>query len=128
MAKQNIPSRPPASPQQNHVVSQQWSGPLPPPAALADFDRIIPNGAERIVAMVEREQAHRIAEESASLGANIQDTKRGHWIGAAITAASISGAVFTAYIGAHPTVSVALVGLPLAAIAQSILSSKSKGK
>ena len=78
--------------------------------------------------MVEREQAHRISEESAVLRATIQDTKRGHWIGAAIAAASIAGAVWTAYIGAHPMVSVALVGLPLAAIVQSILNSKSNGK
>lgn len=78
--------------------------------------------------MVEREQAHRISEESAVLAATIQDTKRGHWIGLAIAAASIAGAIWTAYIGAHPTVSVALVGLPLAAIIQSVMKSKSNGK
>jgi uncharacterized membrane protein len=30
---------------------EQWSGPLPPPAVLEKFSQIIPNGAERIVAM-----------------------------------------------------------------------------
>lgn len=112
----------------NHSVSQQWSGPLPPPAALGQFNQIIPNGAERIMAMVEREQAHRIGEESAILKATIKDTARGHWIGLTIAVASIAGAIVTAYMGAHPTVSIALVGLPLVAIIQSIIKSKSNGQ
>lgn len=78
--------------------------------------------------MVEREQAHRIEAESEILHATIRDTKRGHWIGFLIAAVSIAGAVWTAHIGAHPTVSVALVGLPLVAIIQSVLRSKSNGK
>lgn len=113
---------------QSQVIAQQWSGPLPPPAALEHFNQIIPNGAERIMAMVEREQAHRLVEENAILNATIRDTARGHWIGLVIAALSIGGTVFTAYIGAHPGVSVALVGLPLVAIIQSVLKSKSNGK
>ena len=78
------------------------------------------------MAMVEREQAHRIEAESHILQATIRDTKRGHWIGLGIAAVSIAGAVATAYMGAHPAVSVALVGLPLGAVIKSILGSKSK--
>lgn len=115
-------------PSGNHSVSQQWSGPLPPPAALEHFNQIIPNGAERIMAMVEREQAHRISEESSILKATIKDTARGHWIGLSISIASIVGCIVTAYMGAHPTVSIALVGLPLVAIIQSIMKNKSNGK
>ncbi len=44
-------------------VREQWSGPLPPPAALERFNQILPNGAERIVAMAEKEQSHRIEYE-----------------------------------------------------------------
>lgn len=77
--------------------------------------------------MVEQEQAHRIDHEETVLLATINDTKRGHWIGAVICVLSIAGAVFTAYIGIHPSVSIALVGLPLATIIQSIIRSKSNG-
>ena len=80
------------------------------------------------MAMVEREQAERHAADSAILAATIKDTQRGHWIGLAIAVASIAGAVATALYGAHPTVSIALVGLPLVAIIKSIISSKSNGK
>jgi len=40
-------------------VSAQWTGPLPPPAALEAFERIVPGGAERIFAQFEAEAKHR---------------------------------------------------------------------
>lgn len=133
-------TRPPASrkpaaqeaPQQQanaqNIVSQQWAGPLPPPNALAQFDTIIPNGAERIMKMVEMEQQHRITQETEVLNATIRDTKRGHWIGGAISLASLAGCVWSVYLGAHPTVSVALVSLPVVAIIQAIMRNKSNNK
>jgi uncharacterized membrane protein len=105
--------------------SQHWAGPLPPPDALSHFNDIIENGAERIMTMVEQEQAHRIDHDKTVLVATINDTKRGHWIGGLICVLSIAGAVFTSYIGVHPAVSISLVGLPLATIIQSIIRSKS---
>lgn len=72
---QTAPSSPkPSSPPNGTVVSANWSGPLPPPGALQQFNVIIPNGAERIMAMVEQEQAHRIAIESKALRAEVVDT------------------------------------------------------
>jgi uncharacterized membrane protein len=37
----------------------EWSGPLPPPAALERFDQIIENGAERVMRQWESESQHR---------------------------------------------------------------------
>jgi uncharacterized membrane protein len=48
------------------LQAQQWTGPLPPPAALEQFERVIPGGAERILRMAEQEQAHRIANNKSS--------------------------------------------------------------
>lgn len=45
--------------QRHQVVSAGWSGPLPPPAALEEFNRIVPGGAERIFAQFEAEGKHR---------------------------------------------------------------------
>lgn len=123
----NKPTRLPPQ-QKSEVVAtshQQWSGPLPPPAALQQFNAIIPNGAERIIGMVEREQAHRLQQESIVQNATVNDTRRGHWMGFGISIAAIVAAALTAYFGAHPSVSVALVGLPIVALAQSIIKSKS---
>ena len=45
--------------QRQQIVSAGWSGPLPPPAALDEFNRIVPGGAERIFAQFEAEGTHR---------------------------------------------------------------------
>ena len=112
------------------IVSQshQWSGPLPPPAALQHFNEIIPNGAERIMKMVEEEQAHRVSYESSMLAATIQDTKRGHWMGWSISIISVVGALASIYLAASPLVSAALVGVPLISIVHAIMKSKSNSK
>ncbi len=41
------------------IVKAQWSAPLPPPAHLAEFERILPGAAERIFAQFESEASHR---------------------------------------------------------------------
>ena len=40
------------------VQEQRFQGPLPPPEILARYNAVVPNGAERIMAMAEREQRH----------------------------------------------------------------------
>lgn len=130
MASKNPQVRPTQKSQPNNqqilAQHQQWSGPLPPPAALAQFNDIIPNGAERIMAMVETEQAHRIASESKVLAAHVADHRRGVWIGFILAGLAIGGAIYTAYLHAHPTVSIALVGLPLVLLIQTFLGKKTK--
>ncbi len=91
---------------------------------MAQFNQIIQDGANRIMTMIELEQHNRIDQNNAALTAEIDDTRRGHWIGGAISVFAIAGAVLTAYIGAHPTVSIALVGLPIVAIVQSFIKTK----
>lgn len=38
-----------------HVLAESYQGPLPRPQDLEHYARVIPNGAERIMAMAERE-------------------------------------------------------------------------
>ena len=103
------------------VVSAQWAGPLPPPNVLASFNDVIENGAERIVAMAEREQAHRISYENAEQSAIKDDFKRGQYIGGALALVCVAASVFSVYLGAHPTVSIALVSLPITALIGKML-------
>jgi uncharacterized membrane protein len=44
---------------QAFIQAQTFSGPLPPPEILTKYNEAIPNGAERIMAMAERQAAHR---------------------------------------------------------------------
>lgn len=107
-------------------VSRQRSGPLPPPDALARFNEIVPNGAERIFKMTEAEQAHRIAYENTGLVAAIAEAKRGQLLGAGISIFSLVSAIISIYWGAHWTVTVLLVGVPIMGLAKAIVDSRSK--
>lgn len=113
-------------------VSVGWSGPLPPPAALEQFDTIIENGAERIFKMAEAEQSARLARESDAIRYEFtkfeairQDNRRGQWLGFIIAISAVAAASVTAYFGAHPSVSIALVGVPILGIVKAIINSKS---
>jgi uncharacterized membrane protein len=106
------------------TASAQWAGPLPDPKSLSAFNAIIPDGAERIMRMTEKEQDHRIEFENSRLRLISEDTKRGHFIGLVISMAAIAAAVYTTLIGAHWSVSVALVGVPVLGIVRAIVGSK----
>ncbi len=48
-----------------------FSGPLPPPAILAQYNEIIENGAERILHMAEKQSAHREEMEKRVVRGNV---------------------------------------------------------
>jgi uncharacterized membrane protein len=58
------------------VTTMRHSGPLPAPSVLAEYDRVVPGLAERIVAMSESQFAHRVEKEKASLEADISIAQR----------------------------------------------------
>jgi len=54
-----------------------FSGPLPHPALLARYNEVIPNGAERIMAMAERQSIHRESLEAQVVAGNVDSQARG---------------------------------------------------
>lgn len=67
--------------EQTYTLSVQQethhSGPLPHPETLAQYEEIIPNGAERIMAMAEKQSAHRIELESMVVKSQVDQSARG---------------------------------------------------
>lgn len=61
-----------------------FSGPLPPPEIISDYEKILPGGAERIFAMAEKEQVHRHSMDSLAVNGAIRKDKRGQWMGFSI--------------------------------------------
>jgi uncharacterized membrane protein len=57
--------------------SVSYSGPLPHPALLAKYNEVIPNGAERIMAMAERQSIHRESIEAKVVAGNLASQARG---------------------------------------------------
>lgn len=59
---------------------ESFRGPVPHPDVLLKYDTVQPGLADRIVAMAEREQAHRHGIVDAAVQANIASDRRGQWM------------------------------------------------
>ena len=64
------------------AVSEQFSGPLPHPKHLREYEGILPGAAERIISMAEKNLEHNRNLAERGLDAEIEDTKRGMLCGA----------------------------------------------
>lgn len=96
----------------NHI---SFRGPLPPPAMLREYNQIIENAAERIMAQSEREQAHRHALQHQTLAGAISKDRRGQWMAFIITLFILLMAAVFAWRGntsfAGMLITVDLIGL-----------------
>ena len=59
------------------IIEQHYSGPLPPPQALEQYNNIIPNGAERIMVMAENQSEHRRNLETKALSTDSRNSLLG---------------------------------------------------
>lgn len=91
------------APRENHIISatktEIFSGPMPHPEILAQYDNIIPGSANRILCMVENQQTHRMGMEKKYLESDIAITKRGQVFGLAIALCLIIGGGVLIYSG-----------------------------
>lgn len=55
---------------------QSFQGPIPPPAVLEGYERVVPGAAERILRMAEQEALHRRALEVEAMRANASAGER----------------------------------------------------
>lgn len=76
------------------VRGYHFSGPLPPPELLARYNQVIPNGAERILAMAERQSAHRESLESKVVDGNLAIQKSGSWRAFVLALVVILGGIY----------------------------------
>ena len=83
------------------IEAASFSGPLPPPSMYRGYDEVLPGSAERILAMAEKEQNHRIGWENDALKASVRDTGRGQWFGLIIAMVCIGASTFLAINGHH---------------------------
>jgi hypothetical protein len=67
--------------------------------------------------MAELEQSHRFEVDKAALST----VKRGHCLGTFISALAIASSLASVYLGAHWSVSVALVGVPITNVVRAII-------
>ena len=90
-----------------------WSGPLPPPTLLAEYNDAVPGGAERILSMAERQTSHRMEMEVRTAKYDHRLAHAGQWIGLTVVLAVLVLAGYMVYLGAT-TAAVAVIGTSLA--------------
>lgn len=96
-------------------VVGHYQGPLPPPAMLRGYEEVVPGSGERIIAMAERQAAHRQNIES-----------RGQLFGFSLAASAIAGGFLAAAFGL-PLVGVSGVILAVATLSGFFIWGKAGG-
>ena len=99
------------------VISEYFSGPLPHPRHLAQYDDIIPDGADRVMKMAERSLDHSITQKEARDKHDAEDRKTGMKMGFACFVLLIA----SAFIVMMTTESEVGAGLFLAAAAVNVI-------
>lgn len=89
-------------------MRSQYSGPIPPPKFLSQFEEIVPGSAERILAMAERQSAHRQSLESIVIPDQLSQSSRGQTFAFILSILAIIAACFLGYIG--QTVVASIIG------------------
>ncbi|HEY4520955.1 MAG TPA: DUF2335 domain-containing protein [Candidatus Paceibacterota bacterium] len=80
------------------VQHQEFSGPLPPPEVLRQFDQVVPGAAERIIKMAEQQFAHRTELEKKVIDSDIRQSTQGQVLGFTI---AIVGLLVSAIISIY---------------------------
>jgi len=119
------------SPEEKRVlqaaISMSFSGPLPPPEALAHYEQILPGAADRIIKMAEDQNAHRRHLETTVIESNAAVQKWGLVGGFVIAMTAIGGGI---YLIAHGMSGSGLAAIltPLVALVGVFIYGKSEQK
>lgn len=83
------------------VIGSAFSGPLPPPDVLADYEAVVPGAAERILSMSEQQLQHSMDMDRGMLGITrtlATGEALGHYASLLIAASSAVVAIVTAIV------------------------------
>ena len=90
--------------QKNHEiihqeVTQEFSGPIPPPKILEEYNKVAPDAADRIIAMAEQEACHRRSIEKSILSNEYNEARTGQKFALAIGVLAIVSASIISVLG-----------------------------
>jgi uncharacterized membrane protein len=95
------------------IFMAQYSGPLPPPNILKDYNEVVSNGAERIMVMAEEQSKHRRALETKALHTDSRN--------------SLLGVIFAFLLGITTVVTGAIVAIKGQTFSGAFISSVGLG-
>jgi uncharacterized membrane protein len=106
--------------------SMTHSGPLPPPSYLAQYNEIIPQGADRLMKQVENQSAHRIAIEKGVVEGQGKRESNGQWFGFIIALVGLACGTYV-IISGHAVAGCTICGSPLLGIVSVFVYSRQQG-
>ena len=83
------------------TVSEQFTGPIPPPPIMKQYEEILPGSADRILKMAENQSEHRQSLEKKRLSFSNREVHLGQIFGFLIGAIAIVTGGYTALSGAQ---------------------------
>lgn len=124
--------RPPSEEHQETVlhwqeIRHEWAGPLPPPNALAEFQRLVPDAPERIFRQWEEESAHRRGYEQQALAASIRRDLIGQCGAILFSTGALSVAGFALWLN-QPWVAGIVGGTTIGSVVGAFLYQRAKGR
>lgn len=105
------------------LKSERFSGPLPHPSHMREYEEILPGSAERILSMAETEQNHNAGMEKTIVDAQIGDMKRGKWMGLGALLLLI-GLAFYAGMNENNILAGILLGTGVLGVVSNLVASK----
>ncbi|TNJ36830.1 DUF2335 domain-containing protein [Prosthecochloris vibrioformis] len=100
-----------------------FSGPLPPPSILSQYDEIVPNGAERIMQMAEQQLQHRIEMEKRLVEEDTRQGARGQNYALIVSLVAFASAVILGVTG-NETAATIIAGIDIIALATVFIVGK----
>lgn len=70
---------------------------MPPPEHFREYNEVLPGAAERLMALVERQQAHRHAIEGKMVDSDVRRTSLGMWMGLTIVVLALAAGTALAW-------------------------------
>lgn len=128
--KQKHSVRQSRSPEHNNsvqVTHAQYSGPIPLPDHLEQYDKIVTGAAERILAMAEADAEHQRAMERDALAAQKREVFGGQWFAFGVTLCAFGTAIVFGAMG-YPTQAAAFAGTTVVSLAVAFITGRRSPK
>lgn len=107
------------------VAMESYSGPLPSPEDFKAYKDVLDSAPERILAMAERQQEHRMAVEKRLLDIDARESHRGQVTGAVLVVLCVGAAVLLGLTG-HDWLAGAVVAITAAVATIFVLHKEPK--
>ena len=104
---------------------EMHSGPIPSPDVISKYNGIIPNGADRIMTMAEKEQDHRITSESKLIDGQVKALNKGQDYALIISIVGIICGTIATVLG-YPVFGSSMAGGSVVIIAAGFINGKIK--